>query len=416
MDNKQTQPDSASFEKIGDVVSIFQRGRQWYANFQFNGKQHRQSLKTTSKKQARSKAIRLDAEISEGRYAKQQKAPTIELVISSYLSYLSTEGKAKKTVQKVELVKRRLLDLAGRRKAKSILDVNLAFIDAYRAEAVARKRKPAQPKTVLNETVIIRQIVNFALSRKLITTDPLQGLKLKKVKSKSQPCWTRAQVDQILAASELPHKPAMAILAATGMRVGELKWLTWEDVDFDQGRGILHIRPKDGWKPKTGDQRVIPMQPAIRQLLQGLPRRSPWVLTSAPSARYPQGDHQLSERRLLQYLKRVLKRLGLPGHVHTFRHSFISDALTKGIPEAVVRNWVGHVDQEVMKLYTHIADAASQAAMQRLAEANTKQLQTEEKSNETREIISAQFQHSTEATQNGEAQVKAGIGLGRRLP
>lgn len=240
--------------------------------------------------------------------------------------------------------------------------------DAYRAEAVARKTKPAQPKTVLNETVIIRQFVNFALSRNLISTDPLRNLKLKKVKCKPQPFWTRAEVKHILALVEPPHKLAMVILAETGMRVGELKWLTWDDVDFDHG--VLRIRPKDGWKPKTGDQRVVPIQPVVRKLLLGLPRRCPWVLTSASSSRYPQGDHQISERRLLQYLKRILKRLGLPGHVHTFRHSFISDALTKGIPEAVLRSWVGHVDPGVMQLYTHIADSASQAAMQRLAAAN----------------------------------------------
>jgi hypothetical protein len=46
--------------------------------------------------------------------------------------------------------------------------------------------------------------------------------------------------------------------------------------------------------------------------------------------------------------------------------------VSSGIPEAIVRQWVGHVDREVTKLYTHIADEASQAAMQRLAEANSR--------------------------------------------
>jgi len=33
----------------------------------------------------------------------------------------------------------------------------------------------------------------------------------------------------------------------------------------------------------------------------------------------------------------------------------------------VVRAWVGHVDTETLKRYTHIADSASQAAMQDFA-------------------------------------------------
>jgi len=50
---------------------------------------------------------------------------------------------------------------------------------------------------------------------------------------------------------------------------------------------------------------------------------------------------------LRDYLKRLLKKLGLPGHLPTFRHTFISLALTRGVPEATVRKWVGHVDDEI---------------------------------------------------------------------
>ena len=59
-------------------------------------------------------------------------------------------------------------------------------------------RRERRQRTLLNETVIIRQLINFALSRKLLTQDPLDGLKLKKVKSVGQLCWTRDEVDQIL--------------------------------------------------------------------------------------------------------------------------------------------------------------------------------------------------------------------------
>jgi integrase len=135
-------------------------------------------------------------------------------------------------------------------------------------------------------------------------------------------------------------------------------------VDFDNN--VVHIRPKADWKPKTGDQRAVPMSPRVRSLLEKLPRRSTWVLTAPASAKYPAGDHQISERRLLKVLKVILRKLGLRGHLHTFRHFFISKALTSGIPEAVVRAWVGHVDADVIRLYTHIADADSQAAMRRL--------------------------------------------------
>jgi integrase len=83
----------------------------------------------------------------------------------------------------------------------------------------------------------------------------------------------------------------------------------------------------------------------------------------------PNADHQFSERRLLQYLKRVLKPLGLKGHLHTFRHTFISHAISSGIPAEVVRGMIGHVDDDILKLYTHIADNRKQSAIERFENA-----------------------------------------------
>jgi hypothetical protein len=94
----------------------------------------------------------------------------------------------------------------------------------------------------------------------------------------------------------------------------------------------------------------------------------------------------------------VLKRLGLPGHLHTFRHSFISDALINNVPEAVLRSWVGQC-AETMKIYTHIANQESRAAMNRFAEANQGRLEQLIRP-ESVEKSSAQFQHSTEDEQN----------------
>jgi integrase len=334
-----------------------------------DGHQHRPSLETTSKKEARRRAIQLEAEIIQGRYQRQPPPPALAMVIQDYQQFLRTEGRARKTLVKYSKTFERLQDLAERRHVRSISEVDLKFIDAFRSERV---QAGAAKKTVFTETVVVRQLVNFALSRGLVTVDPLKGLRLKKPKPTRQPCWTPAEVEQIIAASHEPERFQFIVLADTGMRVGELKYLTWEDVDFQ--RNVLHIRPKEGWQPKTGDQRAIPLTPRVRSLLESLSRRSQWVFCARPSTKYPRGDHQISERHLLVSLKRLLKGLGLKGHLHTFRHAFISHALTQGIPEAIVREWVGHVDAEVIKLYTHIADTASQAAMQRLSGAADKNL------------------------------------------
>ena len=297
---------SPHFEKVGDLVSIFQRGDVWYANFQTEGKQRRQSLKTRSKKEARRRALLIEAALIKGEYQQAARAPRLEKVNADYLAHLRTDAAPRKRSANANSRFKRLASLGERHHIHSIRQVDLKLIDAYRAERVAAE---AGPKTVHNETVIIRQLVNFALARGMIKDDPLKGLKLKKPKPTRQPCWTWDEVDCILAAANGHHLPVLVLLAETGTRIGELQFLTWDDIDF--ANSLIHIRPKDDWQPKTGDQRVIPMSLKARATLEKLPRHGRWVLTAKASARFPKADRQISERRSLQYLKRVLKRLGL---------------------------------------------------------------------------------------------------------
>ncbi len=198
----------------------------------------------------------------------------------------------------------------------------------------------------------------------MIPQDPLLGLKLKKPKPTPQPYFDEAQVQEILSVARPPHDATFLLLADTGLRFGEAQWLSWLDIDFKTN--VIHVRSKAGWRPKTGDERAVPMSPTLRAFLEKRPRRGHWVLTAMPTSKYPSTDRQIDERRALTALKRVLTQLGLQGKLHSFRHSFISRCLTKGIEESVVRSWVGHVDPSIMRLYTHISSQISQERIQRL--------------------------------------------------
>ena len=139
-------------------------------------------------------------------------------------------------------------------------------------------------------------------------------------------------------------------------------------MDLDPKYPVIHIQAKDGWKPKTGEQRVFPMSPRIYEMLKGMRQSGRWVFNAKPSARYPGADRQVSERTLLAYLKRILKKLGLKGHLHTFKHSFVTHAVIDlGIERDIVRKWVGTLDDDVLDYYVHVADSVSHEAMQRVS-------------------------------------------------
>jgi integrase len=353
------------YELIGEIVSIFQRGRTWWANFQLDGKQRRESLGTKSLKEAKRQALILEASILQGRHHQQTKTESVAAGITAYLSDVRIRKRSVKTLEKYVKVFTRVNELADRLKAKRLDEVGMRFLDAYRQERVERDHANAD-STVIDEIVIIRQMINFAMSRQMLATDPLAGLKIPKRRRRTQPWWNSEEVETILAASPPEYATIFTLLADTGFRIGELQFLTWDDVDFD--RNFLHVCSKESWTPKDGDSRSVPMSARVRQLLEQSPRSSQWVVNAPQTRRgVPQGK-QIAEPQTLRALKRVLNPLGLEGKLHTFRHSFLSHALVRGTPEAIVRQWAGHADWDILKMYTHIANRDSQAAMARLAE------------------------------------------------
>lgn len=387
---KEERPGKADdSEPVGEHVRIYRRGKTWYETFQRHRKQYRRSLKTTNKKQAIRKALKTEAEIAAGIWQPAVETATVERAVAAYWEKQQGGELAAKTLQKYQTLLERFKAFAAYRQVRDLAGIDLAFVDAY---AKSRRDAKRKAKTIYNELSFLRQLINFVISRKMVPNDPLAGWVPKKPKPTEQPCWTLEQVQRILAASPPEIRSAFVLLAETGMRFGELAWLTWADVDLEHN--YLHLRPKDGWRLKTGDRRDVPLSATATAAMKGLPRLSRWVVTMPPTRQHPELGRKWTERRLLDALKRVLKQLSLPGKLHTFRHFFISNALLKGTPQVLVRKWVGHVDQRILDLYSHVDKNADQSAMQRLEQAN-KERQKEQGTNEGKETGPAQISHSS---------------------
>src|SRR5262245_28214566 len=100
MGDRNDEGARSGSEPVGDRVRIYCRGRNWYANFQVNGKQVRQSLKTTSKKEARRRAILIEGDLDAGRWQPTPANATVGEAIAAYRDFLHAEERAPKTLTK----------------------------------------------------------------------------------------------------------------------------------------------------------------------------------------------------------------------------------------------------------------------------------------------------------------------------
>src|ERR1700684_1651958 len=101
MENEQSRSPN---ELVGEIVRIFLKGTTWWANYQLNGRQKRTSLHSASKKEARRRALFLEADILRGHLKPESKSNTVESTIACYRSYLKAERRAPKTLVKYNKV------------------------------------------------------------------------------------------------------------------------------------------------------------------------------------------------------------------------------------------------------------------------------------------------------------------------
>jgi integrase/recombinase XerD len=350
---------------VGDHVICYRRGAWWSAEFYSDGHQKRVSLNTKSKKVASRRASRIDAKLVAGIYESVPPNKTIKEVIDLYIGHLRTEDRAASTITRYTPELERWAAFFAKEGVTRISDISLVLVEKYRAD---RKGEVAAA-TLYHESILLKQLVTYAYDRGLTTSNPLRKLKLKRPRYAPPETYTLEDVNRIIAAAK-DYADLFELLALSGLRIGEARWLTWKDVDLetDGASGVIHVRAKPGeWKPKDGDDRSIPLHPRLVRILALRPRKHRFVFTAKPSEAYPAGGHQISDRHVLASLKRILKRLKIADNtVHAFRHFFVRFCADHGVEPFKLIQWTGHADLRTVLGYYDLNDEASRAAMQRV--------------------------------------------------
>jgi integrase len=135
-----------------------------------------------------------------------------------------------------------------------------------------------------------------------------------------------------------PSRSIAALLARTGLRIGELLALRWQDIDLQQRLLSVNQTVYEGHfdEPKTKrSKRRIPLGPQCVEILAALKRTEATPSTLVFSAR---NGSPLSRRNLLnRQLKPAAKALKLTGvNWHWFRHAHATLLDSTGTPLGTV--------------------------------------------------------------------------------
>ncbi len=329
------------------VKGIYTRDGRFVAGYKRDGRWTMQTLEAETLTEARRERDGLLAGLREGRISAPSGA-TFEDVFTEHQESRTLSGRTR--AHERHLLERHL----GALKARRIQDVTPSEV----ARLVRAMRDDYSPWTCVAVYRIVAGTFALALRRGIITRSPVDGLG-----PSERPKQRNAKRIRVLDAEAIARlvgagyserwQAALALAVYAGLRLGEIRALTWAEIDFEAGTLTVRRSLLPDGTPKTpktdAGTRTIPLLPALRRLLIAWKLRSrstdAGALVIATAEGRPVSERNL--RRALEAAKDAaeLDETGERLSWHSLRHSFASLLATDlELPATTLARLTGHSD------------------------------------------------------------------------
>ncbi len=254
--------------------------------------------------------------------------------------------------------------------------------EKVKALAMAGLEKGQSPKTVQNTIRCLSSLLSQAVEDGLLAVNSAlkPGKFLPKIsKRRGINPLTREEIATLLdtAKTKAPrYYPIFLCAARTGLRMGELLALQWDDLDFN-GRCIQISRNFTHWKlttPKSGESRRVDMSLELTQVLKDLKLERqidagasgtdvpPWVFCNENGGLLH--PNNLRDRIFYGLLTKAnLRKV----RFHDLRHSYASLLLQQGESPVYVKDQLGHSSIQItVDCYGHLIPGGNKQAVDRL--------------------------------------------------
>jgi integrase len=322
--------------------SLKLRGNTWWVVYSHRGRQHSESSESADKDDAQKLLAKRLCEIAEGRFTgpkpdKVTIGDLADLVIDDYKHY------ERRSTDDVEYrTKLHIKPLLGKVRAARFGDAQ------YKQYVAARRRQGAENATINRELSIIRRGYTLAMR-----ADPPLAIRIPHLPKLEEDNVRHGFIEQeqyrALLEKLPPHlRCLLAVGYHVGCRIGELRQITWAQVDFAAKEIKLYKR-----QTKAKTDRTLPMYADMleslkfqKELRDSKYTDCPWIFHFRGR---PIGSH-------LKGWEKACKEAGLDGlHFHDLRRSAVRNMERAGIPRNVAMAISGHRTEAVYRRYDIIS-------------------------------------------------------------
>jgi integrase len=327
--------------------SVYRRkgGKLWSIDFTIGGRRVREGV-SVNRRIAEMVLAKRMADAVEGRYF--NKSNPGRMPFSEFAKkYLGQVVVLLKSARSESIrVRRWVRDLGN----KPLGEITRVELESWQLEM----RLKCKPSTVNREMCRLRHMLNKAVEWGLLEKSPMQGLKFLRENNARQRYLSVDECRRLIDGCIARHLKAVVIVAIrTGMRMGEILGLRYQDLDFLTGFILIP-------DSKNGEPRHVPMDSTLAPLLKSYPRRpgSDLVFSNPTGGRY---------KEVRQGFKMARERTGLSDlHFHDLRHTFASHWMMNGGDLFLLQRILGHKSIAMTQRYAHLSPAYTRAAVSRI--------------------------------------------------
>jgi integrase len=230
------------------------------------------------------------------------------------------------------------------------------------------------PRTLLHVHRLLSEALGQAVRWQIIPRNVCQAVEAPQARRAEMRTLSPEETRRLLKAAEAEdtvYGDAIVLATHTGLRLGELLGVRWEDADLEKGtltvRRALQYVPGEGLafrEPKTAKaRRTLPLGPTALATLRQLRRRQLEERLAVGPGYRDSGvvfadalGSPLPPYRVSQRFPAFVKRLGLaPLRFHDLRHTHASLLLARGVHPKIVSERLGHASIAItLDTYSHV--------------------------------------------------------------
>ena len=298
---------------------------------------------------------RRQVEVADGGagFLVKQQAANVD-----FLAFFRGEVERQKrptTRENYDVSYRRFVEYMGGVETLPFSELNRPLCDGFREylETLKSSRNnttPLSPNTTTTYFKKFKAVLHAAFKKELTEKNFAALIGSIKPAKTEREFLTGDEVRRLIKADCYPDTLKRAALFSifTGLRISDVRKLTWGEVQQSGGRWFLQYRQQ-----KTGNPEILPLPSVAVEMLGE---------RAADEVKPFEGVPQLTT----PYLEKWMAAAGITKHItfHCFRHTAATLLIERGVDIYTVQKILGHADVATTQIYARMLDDKKRAAME----------------------------------------------------